>query len=218
MMWKKTLEILKEKLGDSVISIYNYEKIKGANIPVFVVKKMNFTDMSDVKKKLSGEKFIILTESDIVDGKDIFALSFLHIKYNSVLVDWKSVFSDMSFDKKNIRHNLEMEIRYKLIELREAYLSFDGNKKFLQFILPVMEPIRLGAMFLYWWDLSKYQDNKDDEERFFELISFVDSVCSCNGDVFKNLGLTNTWEMASIIEAINKYLNKLCREIDQFPA
>lgn len=115
---------LKKLLGEQLISVYSYEQSVGVFVPIIVVKTMNFVVMSKMKKDFEGKMFIVLTEDDIQRGQDVFALKYLHMMKHADLLLGEDVLLTLTIDKQNLRDNLEFELRSKLIQLRESYLSF----------------------------------------------------------------------------------------------
>ena len=101
-MSEKKLQIIKEKLGVLLVSIYIYQAGK-RQLPVFIMESIDFVILDQVKKFFEKEQFIILTMDDIMNGKDIFPLKFLLMKKNSHLAYGKDVFEDMKFDKSDLR-------------------------------------------------------------------------------------------------------------------
>lgn len=138
---EKLLDKLQSLLGDDLLAFYSYEQIDGLFVPVIVVEYMDFIKFAELKKDLQSKQFIILTQNDIQHGADTFALKYLHMMKHSDLLHGTDVFLDLMLESNDLRASLELEIRSKMIQLRESYLSFEGNKTFLGLIGPVLEMI-----------------------------------------------------------------------------
>ncbi len=70
---------------------------------------------------------ILLTSQQIQSSKDVFPIEFLDMK-NSHRVLWgTNPFKDLLIEKTYLRHQLEFELRGKLIKLRQAYLESDAR-------------------------------------------------------------------------------------------
>jgi hypothetical protein len=72
------------------VSIYLYQT-PHKKIPVFIVKEVNFVLLNTMRSFFAHEHFIVLTEDDINEGKDVFCLKLLHIKNHSSLFYGKDV-------------------------------------------------------------------------------------------------------------------------------
>jgi len=202
--------MVRSTFGDDLIALYEYEQVIGEKIPVFVITKMDFVKMTGLKKQFEWEAFIILTEDDIENGVDTFALKFLHMKEHCKLIDGKNIFDGMMIDKSYLRHALETEIRNKLIQLREGYLSFEWNKKFLNLVLPVMGIIWEWVLFLH--DKKIFAEPRKNQE-------LVDVVCACNGACFQyiyDIKNPNREQVPQIVEKINEYLIVLRDYVDSY--
>ena len=100
------------------MSIYLYQKAD-KKVPVFIVKEVNFVFLNSIRGFFAHEHFIILTEDDIKEGKDVFCLKLLHIQNHSELFYGKNILSEVKFKLSDLRSALELEIRNKRIQLRE---------------------------------------------------------------------------------------------------
>ena len=76
---EKLAKKLENLLWDELIAVYNYEQSTDVFVPVIVVKKVNFVQLSEMKWDFEWKLFIILTEDDISNGQDAFALKYLHM-------------------------------------------------------------------------------------------------------------------------------------------
>lgn len=198
-MKQKTYIALQQQFKSNLIAIYEY----GA-IPIFIFKNANFIKLEASKKYLEKELFIMLDKDDINNGSDIFALKFLHIKNHAKLILGTPIFEKLKIRKEDIRFTLEADLRNKLIQLRESYLSTPKKKNFLEEILPAMEPIREAAISL---------KNKKLPETLQEKQELVDKLYDCNWKVFY---YTQTDKIAETIQGINVYLQTLCKIINNF--
>lgn len=106
---------------------------------------------------------------------------------------------------------MELEIRNKRIQLREGYLSQDKGRDFLQDLLPGMEVIREGALYLKHPGLKNPKDMK-------ELLSLFDVAWSCNSQMFYYLidDATEERKIPSFIQDVHTYLSEICTKINDF--
>ena len=92
-----------------------------------------------------------MTIEEIKDGVDVFPLEFLNIKLNHNIIYGKDIFESLSFDKDNIRRELEFEFRSKLINLRQGYLESVSDKELKIIVdkaIPTLLPILNGLLYL----------------------------------------------------------------------
>jgi len=199
-----------EAFWDNLLALYNYEQSGQIFLPVFVLDSVDFLRLADVKKDLVSEKFIIFTRDDIENWADSFALKFLHIKNHSQLISGEHVFDTVNIDKSYLRNNLELEVRNKLIQLREWYLSYEWNRAFLWQILSVMFVMWEGVLYLYDEVIVESQ---------LDIMKKVESLLACNWDFFQDL---YEWikytsdEVPGIIEKVNEYLIVFRNKIESY--
>lgn len=121
MKEKKLVEIQKG-LGKHLAAVYQYESPHGM-IPIFVLDVVDFRVLYKVKGDFEKEKCIVLSKDDVKNGSDVFPLRFLHMKNHSRLFAGKDVLADIVLEKRDLLRNIELELRTKMIQLREDYLS-----------------------------------------------------------------------------------------------
>lgn len=209
MVIKKLHDIVKV-LKDWLLSVYLYQTAH-KKIPVFVVKKVDFVFLNTIRSFFVHEHFIILTEDDIHEGKDVFCLKLLHIKNHSELFYGKDIFGSITFDSSDLRSALELEIRNKRIQLREGYLSQNKGRDFLQDLLPGLAIIREVGLYLKHPQLAIPADIK-------EMISLFDIAWSCNSQMFYYLidGAMEERKIPSFIQDVHAYLSEICTKINDF--
>jgi hypothetical protein len=98
--------------------------------------------LNTTRSFFAGEKFIILTQDDINEGKDVFCLKLLDIKNHSEIFYGNDILSGVQINTSDLRSAIELEIRNKRIQLREEYLSQKNGRNFLKHILPGMQILR----------------------------------------------------------------------------
>ncbi|PCI24789.1 hypothetical protein COB57_03385 [Candidatus Peregrinibacteria bacterium] len=111
----------------NTIALYNYDKA-GQNIPVVIMKNIDFKEMNNTKSKLKAP-VIIFTEDDIKNGGDVFAGEFFHIKNHTTLIEGEDVLEKIKISLPHLRIHIEYELRKLLINIREKYISkIDHNE------------------------------------------------------------------------------------------
>lgn len=196
-------------LDSNLVSYYHYQIDTNNLIPVFVLQKMDFTVFDTIKADFEKKQFIILTQDDITSGNDIFPLKFLHMQQNSTLVQGIDSLSSLIIQKNLLRLNIEFELRNKLIQLRESYLSFEGKKEFLLYILPVMLMIWNWVLFLH--DKTATTSYQDLKILLKELIQSDEQIF----DALIDPSQLDDSQVTPLIQKISEYLEWLTKQIDQ---
>ena len=149
------MEMIKEIFGENLVCVADYGK--GDMQEVIVLNKLDSQVLNDSKIPLQNyfkktKKFpLLLTKEELTDGMDVFPLDFLNIKLNHKILFGEDVFSDLKFDKKHIRRQLEFEFRSKLINLRQSYMVVKSNKELKLIVensIPTLLPMLNGLLFL----------------------------------------------------------------------
>jgi hypothetical protein len=69
---------------------------------------------------------IVLTESQIVGGADVFPIDTLDLIERRALLEGTDVLATLAVERGNLRHQCEYELRSKLIGLRQGFLRAGG--------------------------------------------------------------------------------------------
>jgi hypothetical protein len=147
----------KKTLEDNLVSVIKFGTEGEKNNILIVTKTLKFRDLEKIKpiiNKYSKRTKIIpvlFTETGLMDGSDVFPLEFLDIKYPHEVLFGDDVMSNVKFEKKHVRRQLEFELRSKLIHLRENYIWIKKSKdlkKLLKSAIPSVMPLFYGLLFL----------------------------------------------------------------------
>jgi hypothetical protein len=207
-MTTKKLQNIVGVLKDWLVSIYLYHKGKDA-LPVFIIKDVDFVFLNSLRSFFVREQFIMLTEDDIKEGSDVFCLKLLHIKSHSTLFYGKDVLWKLNIQLSDLRSTLELEIRNKIIQLREGYLSQDKGRYFLHELLSGMD-------FIWEWVLwLKHPDLKIPDDRK-AMLSLFDVAWSCNSQIFYYLidDVMEDRKVPSFIQNVHHYLVEVCTKVN----
>ncbi|MGP8319343.1 MAG: hypothetical protein ACT6FD_00920 [Methanosarcinaceae archaeon] len=149
------IETIKEILGDNLITLAEYQT--GIEVtPLAICRNLEFKTLQKLKQL---DKIpLLLTKEELIDGVDVFPIEFLNIKQHHTILYGEDFLNDIHISKEHLRHQLEFEIRSKLIHLREEYLQYKGKdlEALILAAVPTLAPL-LGAL-LY---LKNLQDSPD---------------------------------------------------------
>ena len=149
------IEKIKEILGDNLVSLVEYQT--GDDVThLAVCRDLDFETLQKLKQL--EEIPLLLTKKELVDGVDVFPIEFLNIKQHHTILHGEDFLKDIHVSKEHLRHQLEFEIRSKLIHLRGEYLQYKDKdlEALILAAVPTLAPL-LGAL-LY---LKNLQDSPD---------------------------------------------------------
>lgn len=149
------IEKIKEILGDNLVSLVEYQT--GTDVThLAVCRDLDFETLQKLKQL--EEIPLLLTKKELVDGVDVFPIEFLNIKQHHTILHGEDFLKDIHVSKEHLRHQLEFEIRSKLIHLRGEYLQYKDKdlEALILAAVPTLAPL-LGAL-LY---LKNLQDTPD---------------------------------------------------------
>lgn len=122
-------------VGSSITKDFD-EKTSDIN-SIFILKDMDFKFIELIAP--FGKKYrkkgiaapLIMTPEYIKRSLDVFPIEFLDLKTIHETVFGEDILKDVEINKVDLRHQCEREIKSKLIGLRQAYISSQGDKKIL---------------------------------------------------------------------------------------
>ncbi len=140
------IQRLKDTYQDGLISVILYGSAasgefidKHSNLNLLVV--LRSTDLENLKKAASlTNKFrminpLFFTEKYINSSTDIFPIEFLDMQENYLILYGRDVLKDINIDIKNLRFQCEQELKSKLINLRQLYLTANNDEPALRRLL-----------------------------------------------------------------------------------
>ncbi|MDO9098505.1 MAG: hypothetical protein Q7U60_10345 [Candidatus Methanoperedens sp.] len=156
-MAKDTELKIKEILGENLVTLAEY--YTGDERALLAV--CNTLDFEHIQKlKQLKEIPLVFTREEIMDGTDVFPIEFLNIRQHHKTLYGDEFLKDIGISKKNLRQQLEFDLRSKLIHLRKEYLLSNGRhlENLILSAVPTLVPI-LGGL-IYLKDL-RYEDTQD---------------------------------------------------------
>ncbi|MEW6558066.1 MAG: hypothetical protein AB1349_12070 [Elusimicrobiota bacterium] len=138
-------EALVQLYGDNLVSIVLYGSavkrehiLKESDVNVMVVvKELTLKKLASLEKTINRAQrkanisVVFWTEEELKNSADVFPVEFLDIKEKYQVLTGRDIISDISIDTKNLRHQLEFELRSKLLRLRNEWLNLKGSKALL---------------------------------------------------------------------------------------
>jgi predicted nucleotidyltransferase len=154
-VWAKEL---KKELGNNLVSVILYgSAVRGEYVRsrsdlnlMLVFKKLDLNHISKVgtlmrsKVRKQAPQLVFWTEEELVNAWDVFPLEFEDIKANHRCLVGKDLFAKRSVDKKRMRYQLEIELRSKLLNVRDSWLGLRRDKYALEMFL-----VKAGNSFDY---------------------------------------------------------------------
>jgi len=152
---KNFIEDIKKKLGNNLVLIGEYSR-KERNY-VIVVDTSSYETLQSIKPSITSffkkTKIypLLLTKKEVLNGVDVFPLDFLNLKNTITLLYGKNIFKDLKVEKKHVRHELEFEVRSKLMNFRRIVLQLKSKRDItlvLQNTVVTLLPLFNGLLFL----------------------------------------------------------------------
>ncbi len=145
------------------------------------------------KRKVSSPLF--LTKAYIETSLDTFPVEFLNIRSSYRLVYGEDILNEIEIDKNLLRLQCEREFKGKLLQLREAFIDTEGDKKKIQELITQSLPtfFSLFKALLYFYDKPHPKNDR-------ESISALSQSTGLNIDLF--------FEIIDIKKGIKKLENK----------
>lgn len=148
---------IKEILGENLVTLAEYYTGDERTL-LAVCSTLDFEHIQKLKQL--KEIPLIFTREEIMDGADVFPIEFLNIRQRHKTLYGDDFLKDIEISKKNLRQQLEFDLRSKLIHLRKEYLLSNGRhlENLILSAVPTLVPI-LGGL-IYLKDLH-YEDTQD---------------------------------------------------------
>jgi len=232
--FKPFLDVVLDKYKDKINSIHitgsaltdDFNSSTSDINSIIVLNKMDLNFLEDFaplgkkfgKKQVSSP--LIMTPDYILSSLDVFPVEFLTIKMLHKTVFGDDIFNDLEINNSDLRYQCERELKVKLIEIRQGYLSSLGNRNFLAngFISSFSGyiPLFRGIIVL----LGKAPSRKNEE-----VLTTLQNVSDVNLDVFKTVLKAKKDKTKLSIEILNsifkeyyKAIEKLGNITDEFKA
>ncbi len=183
---------------------------------ILVLNKMDLKFLEDFaslgkkfgKKQISSP--LIMTPDYILSSLDVFPVEFLTIKLLHKTFFGKDIFNDLKINNSDLRYQCERELKVKLIEIRQGYLSSLGNRKFLAdgFISSFSGYIPLFRGIIVLLGKAPPWENED-------VLDTLQDVSGVNLDIFKTVLKSKKEKTKLSIEILNLIFEDYYKAIEQ---
>ncbi len=183
---------------------------------ILVLNKMDLSFLEDFaplgkkfgKKQISSP--LIMTPDYILSSLDVFPVEFLTIKLLHKTLFGEDIFNDLEINKSDLRYQCERELKVKLIEIRQGYLSSLGNRKFLAdgFISSFSGYIPLFRGIIALLGKALPRENED-------VLEALQDVSGVNLDIFKTVLKSKKEKTKLSIEILNLIFEDYYKAIEQ---
>ncbi|MDY6790098.1 MAG: hypothetical protein SWH54_02400 [Thermodesulfobacteriota bacterium] len=183
---------------------------------IIVLNRMDLKfleDFAPLGKKFGKKQVaspLIMTPDYISTSLDVFPVEFLTIKLLHHTVFGQDILQDIEINHSDLRHQCESELKVKLIELRQGYLSSLGSKKFLAdgFIRSFSGYIPLFRGIIVLFGKAPPKENE-------EVLTALRDASGVNLDVFKKVLKAKKDKTELSIETLNSIFEDYYRAIEQ---
>lgn len=187
---------------------------------VLVLKEItpHVLDMLASMGKRYGKKRIraplIMTREYIRGSLDVFPIEFMDIKIIHSTIYGDEMFSHLEIDKSMLRLQCERDLKAKLINLRQGYISCAGKTSALTMLLIDAFP---GFFPLFRSMLSLVQINKLPSLPKADVLSDIESTFDTHLDVLKEIQSIRGKKRARLShEQANRIFNEVYRITHEF--
>lgn len=220
-MFEALVEDFKVEFRKNLVSAIKFGAEAEPDNILFVFHEINPAVLLSIRKILKKHRSnmpvvpLSFTKKEILEGADVFPLDYLDIKYPHQLLYGTDVINQIKFDKKAIRHQLEFEVRSKLIHLREHYIwmkSHDELRALLWSTLPSILPLLYGMLYL---------KNIEPPDELEFLFSSIKDEFNLNVGILrkmKQLKKASDAELHIYVKEIMNFLTELSEIVDKIRA
>ena len=217
-MYEKIIESLKEKLGENLLCAVKFGTEGEPNNFLCVLEKIDFAVLEQLKEAVQKQKEkvvpLFFTQNELQNAADVFPLEFLDIKYPHEVLYGQDLINAIKMEKKHVRHELESELRSKLIHLRENYVWIKKDKDLKTLLVsavPSLMPLFYGLLYL------KNTTPPSDLDHLFDLVA---EKYQLNVDILRKLkllkdGKADSSELKRDVEDLLEFLRHIIPVIDK---
>ena len=226
----KFMEQIKKTLGDNLKSFIVYGSAATGEVykhsdynTLMVMETIDTKALKMITRPVDGwvKKGqpipMIFTMDSMMASQDVFPLEFLDIKENHVMLFGEDVFKKMKISSKNLRLEIERELKSKLIRLRQSFILTGGNsgkiKRLLIRSISTFVALLKGIIRLYGKKVPAKKNEiidaapaalKLDKELFKRILSVKEQKSDINGGEIEGVFSMYMAEMDRVADIVDK--------------
>ncbi len=200
-------------LGDNLIQAGIYNRHLDMGHFFLIVENENVAALVELRpllKKIKAKKMpfpLIISREYILTSLDSFPLEFLNIKYYYESTYSKmDIFKSLEFNPKDVRLQMEREVKGKVLLTRQYLLESLGNMKVISELIQVsllaLIPVFKGILIL---------ENEEIPKTEYELLEKTDEVTQVVLDSFRKAITLRTEKLPrdKVVEFFQNYINQM---------
>ena len=156
---------------------------------------------------------VYFTSEEMTDSTDVFPIEFLDMSKLRHVLYGKDPFEGLDIPTTNLRHQLEYELRAKLIKLRRLYIPASHNpNRLTRLMAESLESF--GVLFRHALGLMGHEAPFDKRESTMKLAETIGLDKRVFERIFQCESEEEVWLQAETDEVFGKYLDQIQRVID----
>ena len=189
----------KEVLGEKFVAHYVLDDGQ-----VLVVTFVDDETLALVPKYAKQkDKLLVVTEKEVIDGADVFPIEWLSIQSVGACTEGEDILTKIKIDPKELREQLEYELRSKLIDLRQL-LFFERSKS--RVALYLRDGVRTLVPLLRALVCLK---GKNPEREHSNLVSQAEKLWGIPSGVFLALPKTSSTNASLVAQELRHWLKQV---------
>jgi hypothetical protein len=170
-------------------------------------------DVADWWREVGNPLPVYFTTEEIADASDVFPLDFLDIAEVRHVLYGKDPFENLEIATDNLRHQLEYELRGRIIRLRTLYIPASRNPERLARLMADS----LNSFVTLFRHVLRFHGEEapvDPREAIIKLVNRLDLDSRTFARIFAYAADEETWLEAETNETFGSYLEQLQQVVD----
>jgi hypothetical protein len=160
---------------------------------------------------------LFMTREYLAASQDAYPIEFLSMKRTYRVVAGEDVLAPLTFDPRNIRLQLERELRSKLLHLRSGYLTTGGKTGKIRELIGISltAVVSLFGAILYLKNMDIPKGRRDIIETGSKAVGIDDAVFLKCDQIRNRTDRFSPTEVQAIFRDYLKEIGRLCEMIDK---
>ena len=156
---------------------------------------------------------VYFTSNEVIDSTDVFPIEFIDMSRHRRVLYGDDPFSGLNIATQTLRHQLEYELRGKLIRLRTLYITASHNpNRLAQLMVDSLDSF--AALFRHVLDMLGGRASFDNRECIMELANTLNLDKKVFTRIFDYEADEELWLEAETNETFASYLLQIERVVD----